>query len=86
MDEIDQAQANDEFFRESAISEHFRKRKDQPLEKAEGPAANGRTTDGAGGREGICIGCGEEIEPARLAAQPNACRCVACQGKFERRR
>lgn len=32
-----------------------------------------------------CRVCGEEIEEARRLALPSATRCVACQGKFERR-
>ncbi len=37
-------------------------------------------------RVGIaCLICGEEISAARRAALPNACTCVDCQGRFERR-
>lgn len=32
----------------------------------------------------ICVRCGEEIEPERLAALPSARRCVDCQSKLER--
>lgn len=32
-----------------------------------------------------CIGCGDDIEPARRAALPSACRCITCQGRVERR-
>lgn len=32
-----------------------------------------------------CIGCGEEIEPARRAALPSARRCIDCQSRVERR-
>lgn len=32
-----------------------------------------------------CIGCGEPIPPARLAARPLALRCVDCQVGYERR-
>ncbi len=31
------------------------------------------------GTYGICAGCGTEIPAARLAAMPEAVRCVACQ-------
>ncbi len=34
---------------------------------------------GQGGQAGMCIDCEEPIDPARLAALPNVCRCVACQ-------
>jgi len=74
MDEIDQAQANDELFRQSALSAHFAVRRlnggpdaiDPPLSRP-------------------CCDCGEEIESARLKALPCAVRCVDCQGKKERR-
>jgi phage/conjugal plasmid C-4 type zinc finger TraR family protein len=32
-----------------------------------------------------CLGCGEEIEPARRAALPSALRCLECQEALERR-
>jgi phage/conjugal plasmid C-4 type zinc finger TraR family protein len=35
--------------------------------------------------EAECIGCGEEIEPARRAAMPSATRCIVCQGRVEAR-
>lgn len=33
-----------------------------------------------------CIGCGDQIEPARRAALPSAQRCIICQGRVEKRR
>jgi DnaK suppressor protein len=33
---------------------------------------------------GVCVDCGAEIPYSRLAAQPAAVRCVACQRLFER--
>lgn len=36
-------------------------------------------TDG----EAACIGCGEDIEPARRRALPSARRCIICQGRVE---
>jgi DnaK suppressor protein len=38
------------------------------------------------GRYGICLDCGEAIAPARLAAQPWAPRCLACQSLREQQR
>lgn len=38
----------------------------------------------ADGDYGICIDCGAEIAPARLAAYPTAKRCLPCQVKRER--
>jgi DnaK suppressor protein len=38
------------------------------------------------GRYGMCLDCGEPIAPARLAAQPWAPRCLACQSLHEQQR
>ena len=38
------------------------------------------------GTHGTCERCGEAIEPARLAAMPEASTCLACQEKAERER
>jgi DnaK suppressor protein len=35
------------------------------------------------GTYGVCESCGEEIDPARLEALPQATRCVACQQQRE---
>jgi len=32
---------------------------------------------------GECLGCGEEIDPRRLEAQPEAPFCIECQGRRE---
>lgn len=32
----------------------------------------------------ICVDCDEEISMARRSAYPAACRCIACQEKYER--
>lgn len=39
----------------------------------------------AEGTFGACIDCGEPIPVARLTAQPEAARCIACQTRFEAR-
>lgn len=39
----------------------------------------------ADGSYGLCADCGEDIEPARLLAQPTALRCTECQREAERR-
>ncbi len=67
-DDIDQAQQNDEFFRRQAIQAHF-----AGLSRIEAQTATGD-----------CIDCGEPIESARLAAMPNAIRCLDCQARHER--
>jgi RNA polymerase-binding transcription factor DksA len=36
------------------------------------------------GEYGICVDCGNDIGAARLAAQPAALRCVACQTVAEK--
>jgi len=84
LDEIDLAQANDELFRQQALRAHFR------AQHNFGDATAVRTaTAGAVGyapRPDLnCIDCEEEIGNARLAANPEAIRCIDCQTKFERR-
>ena len=37
------------------------------------------------GDYGECLGCGEEIDPRRLEAHPEAAFCVECQGRREQR-
>lgn len=37
----------------------------------------------AEGRYGICDGCGEQIDPERLAVRPQATMCISCQRKQE---
>ena len=36
------------------------------------------------GEYGTCVDCGADIPYSRLAAQPTALRCTACQERFER--
>jgi RNA polymerase-binding transcription factor DksA len=45
-------------------------------------AARERLSHGA---FGICVDCGEWIDPARLRASPAAARCATCQELHERR-
>lgn len=35
--------------------------------------------------DGLCVDCGDPIPPARLAARPDAARCVECQTIEDRR-
>jgi DnaK suppressor protein len=37
------------------------------------------------GEYGECLGCGEEIDPRRLVAHPEASLCIECQGQLESR-
>lgn len=52
-------------------------------ELAEVEAALGRIDTEA---FGLCVDCGREIAPARLAAQPQAARCIECEREAERAR
>jgi DnaK suppressor protein len=38
------------------------------------------------GTYGTCVDCGGMVPEGRLEAKPEAARCVACQGKLDRRR
>ena len=71
-DIIDRAQRAEETFRERAL-----KRRSNAKEDALQTA----------GEDGwpICIDCGERIPKARLAARPNAVRCIECQRDHEKR-
>jgi DnaK suppressor protein len=37
------------------------------------------------GTYGTCVDCGAPVPDGRLEAKPEAARCVACQGKLDRR-
>jgi DnaK suppressor protein len=39
----------------------------------------------ADGGYGVCVDCGQPIATARLAVNPSAARCIACQERVERR-
>jgi phage/conjugal plasmid C-4 type zinc finger TraR family protein len=73
LDEIDAAQARDEFFRATALSKALNRRPedDDPL-----------IIDGIR----CCLDCEEPIPLARLKANPGAKRCTLCQSKKERRK
>lgn len=79
-DEMDRAQANDEFFRELAL--RGRCPLSVPVENLKPPL---RTTDTDNGQR-LCIDCGEAIPAARLKAARGAIRCVSCQGEMEKGR
>lgn len=71
MDEIDLAQENDEFYRQQALREHYRRAN----------IGDALPQDAA---NILCLDCGEEIGAARMKANPAAVRCVDCQEKIER--
>ncbi|NPU84388.1 MAG: hypothetical protein HPY65_07850 [Syntrophaceae bacterium] len=92
MDDIDQAQQNDEFFRRQALDAYFRRRPNTtPFHGTHSEAGNsgphpesrGGPEPGAGTDGRICIDCEGEIEPERLKAVPEAVRCIDCQTKLE---
>lgn len=70
MDLMDKAQERDAEFTGRALEEQLAKR----------PPAQ-QVVDG----EVLCIDCDEPVGAVRLAALPNACRCLDCQRLAERR-
>jgi phage/conjugal plasmid C-4 type zinc finger TraR family protein len=68
-DEIDRAQANDEFFRELAL---------KAVERRASSDERGKTDE-----RRDCVDCGSLIPAARRRAVPGCVRCVACQNEFE---
>lgn len=83
MDEIDQAQQNEELFRRNALNKHFGRSPKNPLRK--GLPSRPATVHGAGPGAGprLCADCCAEIDMARLVANPSATRCLDCQEKRE---
>lgn len=69
MDDADRAQRIEELQRESAL------------------AARGVTAETPRTHHGtrVCLGCDEEIDAPRLAANPTAVRCVECQQRHEKK-
>ena len=84
MDEIDLAQQYDEYYRQAALRNHYRRR-NNPLRRDPDPTPFAGAAGAPGSGNGICHACGAEIEPARLAAVPGAVRCIGCQTRHERR-
>lgn len=83
MDDIDLAQQHDEMYRQQALKAHFAGRPHTLLEECRRP---GPSPEGAGPGRRRCRRCGEEIEPERLEAVPEATLCVDCQRTHERGR
>jgi DnaK suppressor protein len=76
MDIIDRAQQIDRE-QQAAIDEFLRRRNADSLE----PPERAQVIDGIA----YCQGCGEEMDPRRLQAKPDAVRCVECESRKERR-
>lgn len=66
-DSIDHAQARDEFFRETALAEHFRRGNRNAMAHAD---VN-------------CASCGNEIPDKRRQALPGCTHCISCQEQHE---
>lgn len=75
MDEADFAQLHESMARESALA--------MRAARAARNAGSARVAGAAERQSGLCADCGEPIPAARLAAIPNAARCVACQSELE---
>ena len=71
-DQIDHAQQLDELMREEALRNHGRQRRVVlgDADRVVAPSA--------------CIDCGDDIAAERMAALPEAVRCVGCQALWER--
>ncbi len=76
MDIIDHAQDLDRQFNEKALAEVKHRRELNRMLYGDEPMVVNDVS--------YCISCGEEIPPARIAANPKASRCVDCQAKKER--
>lgn len=86
MDEADYAQQRDEYFRQQALRDHFRrsgKYQREAQTQCPGDDPLGNSGVGVSGPR-ICLGCGKEIGAARMKANPAAVRCVICQEDTER--
>ncbi|AZQ10146.1 TraR/DksA C4-type zinc finger protein [Shewanella khirikhana] len=68
---FEQAQEAEQKFREQAIARQRQRETEAPDEDDEGNR--------------YCLGCGELVVQLRLAACPDAVRCVECQSAKERR-
>lgn len=77
MDDIDQAQHYAELYRQSALIRHFKNR----VKNRDSAHLFCRRD----ARPCVCMDCGDEIDPARLEAKPDAVCCMDCQNKRERR-
>ena len=70
MDAADFAQKSNEVYLDAALKRQL---------------AKSSTRHTPGGAAKSCLDCGEKINPKRLAANPEAIRCIECQTKKERR-
>ncbi|MFZ5426470.1 MAG: TraR/DksA C4-type zinc finger protein [Thermodesulfobacteriota bacterium] len=68
MDEADKAQECEALDRAAAIRRAAHRRTEEQLVM---------------GGKVFCLGCGEAVPAKRLAAVPDACRCIDCQRELE---
>jgi hypothetical protein len=88
MDEADYGNQNAEFYRQQALTGYFRRNGSTQREaqtQHPGDPCHGKPGRGSSGPI-ACLDCGDEIDPARIKANPAAVRCIDCQEKWERRR
>jgi len=86
MDEIDQAQEHEELFRRNALTRHFGRSLDKPVEgRTCTPGLQPCTVQDRDSGPRLCSDCGYEIGTDRLEANPHAIRCLDCQEKYERK-
>jgi phage/conjugal plasmid C-4 type zinc finger TraR family protein len=83
-DIFDQAQANDELFRQSALNKHFARKRDI-FADGDNPSSYPAPLMTGAGKALRCEDCGGKIGAKRLKANPEATRCIGCQLIFERR-
>lgn len=79
-----EAQAIDDEERRTARAQRFLDRAERQRDAAELATVRAARQRLAAGHYGRCVQCGDDIDRARLGAQPAAARCAACQTDFER--
>jgi RNA polymerase-binding transcription factor DksA len=89
MDDIDAAQEYAELYRQDALARHFAGKRDTGHDATRGQEPQDRGTSSAPmssdpTTDRLCRNCREPIDPARLAANPQAVRCLDCQTETER--
>ena len=87
MDKADYGNQNAEFYRQQALAEYSRRNGRIPRAAQQHPGDDplGNNRVGVEGPR-ACLDCEDEIDPARIKANPEAVRCIDCQTKWERRR
>jgi RNA polymerase-binding transcription factor DksA len=71
MDDADRAQVDEELRRQEALFRALQRPRTMQRRDADGTV--------------ICLACEAPIDPARLAAVPDAAHCLCCQRDYDRR-